>query len=79
MAKTSISEPTNGALATIETEIPYIAHIKIVGTADLLLHAWSCESVEAKGKAKKGSEAKKSVVGIGDLRRLRNALRKRQG
>lgn len=60
MAKAAISEPTNGASVAIETEIPYIVHIKIIGSADLLLHAWSCESVEAKGKAKKGSEAKKS-------------------
>jgi len=37
-----------------------VAHVKIVGSADLLLHGWSCESVEAKGKAKKGSETKKT-------------------
>ena len=55
-----ISEPTNGAKVTIESDLPYVAHVKIVGSADLLLHAWNCESVEAKGKAKKGSEAKKS-------------------
>lgn len=64
MAKTSaamaVSEPTNGAKASIEFEFPYIAIVSIEGTADLLLHAWNCESVEAKGKAKKGSEAKKS-------------------
>ena len=60
MAKAAISEPTNGALAAIETEMPYIVHIKIIGSADILLHAWNCESVEAKGKAKKGSETKKS-------------------
>jgi hypothetical protein len=60
VAKTAISEPTNDGKVAIETDIPYVAHIKIVGSADLLLHAWSCESVEAKGKAKKGSEAKKS-------------------
>ena len=59
MAK-AISEPTNDGKAVIETDIPYVAHVKIVGSADLLLHAWSCDSVEAKGKAKKGSEAKKS-------------------
>jgi hypothetical protein len=61
MAKNpAISEPTNGAKLAIETEIPYIVHVKIVGTSDLLLHAWNCESVEAKGRAKKGSEAKKT-------------------
>ena len=60
MAKAAISEPSNGARTVIETELPYIVHIKIVGSANLLLHAWNCDSVEAKGKAKKGSEAKKS-------------------
>lgn len=60
MGKAAISEPSNGAKAVIETELPYIVHIKIVGSADLLLHAWDCDSVEAKSKSKKGSEAKKS-------------------
>jgi hypothetical protein len=60
VAKTAISEPTNDGKFAIETDIPYVAHVKISGSADLLLHAWSCDSVEAKGKAKKGSEAKKS-------------------
>lgn len=58
--KYAISEPTNGARAIIETELPYIAHIKLTGSADLLLHAWNCDAIEAKGKAKKGSEAKKT-------------------
>lgn len=57
---TLISEPTNGAREAIETGLPYIALITIEGTADLLLHAWNCESVEAKSVAKKGSAAKKS-------------------
>jgi len=56
----AISEPTNGAKATVEFDLPYIAIVTIEGTADLLLHAWNCEYVEAKGKAKKGSEAKKT-------------------
>ena len=60
MTKAAISEPTNGAKADIETEFPYVVHVKIVGSSDLLLHAWNCESVESKSKAKKGSEAKKS-------------------
>lgn len=58
--KTEISDPTNGAKAAIDTEIPYVVHIKIVGSSDMLLHAWNVEGVEAKGKAKKGSEAKKT-------------------
>lgn len=62
MAKTTteIGEPTNGGKEVIETGLPYIAHITIVGSADLLLHAWNCEAVDEKSKAKKGSEAKKS-------------------
>jgi hypothetical protein len=56
----AVSEPTNGAAQAIETGLPYIVHVTIEGSADLLLHAWNCEAVEAKGAAKKGSEAKKS-------------------
>ena len=55
----SISEPTNGAKPSVDSEIPYVSHIKIVGSSDLLLHAWNIESVEAKGRAKKGSDAKR--------------------
>jgi hypothetical protein len=53
-------EVTNGAKATIDTSVPYIAHVQIVGVADLLFHRWNCEAVEAKGKAAKGSKAKKT-------------------
>jgi hypothetical protein len=55
-----ISEPTNGGQEAIETGVPYTAHVTISGSADLLLHAWNCEAVAEKSKAKKGSEAKKS-------------------
>jgi hypothetical protein len=58
MAK--ISEPTNGGQEAIETGLPYTAHITIVGSADLLLHAWNCEAVQEKADSKKGSKAKKS-------------------
>ena len=37
------------------------SHVRIVGVADLLFHRWNCEAVEAKGKAAKGSKAKKMV------------------
>jgi hypothetical protein len=61
MAKAAaISEPTNGGKEAIETGLPYTAHITIVGSADLLLHAWNVEAVDEKAKAKKGSDAKKS-------------------
>jgi len=57
---TAISEPTNGAREAIETGLPFIAHVTIEGTADLLLHAWNCEAVQEKADSKKGSAAKKS-------------------
>lgn len=53
-------ETTNGAKAVIDTSAPYIANVRIVGVADLLFHRWNCEAVEAKGKAAKGSKAKKT-------------------
>jgi hypothetical protein len=53
-------EVTNGALATIDASLPYIVRASLIGTADLLFHRWNCEAVEAKGKAAKGSKAKKS-------------------
>ena len=62
MAKgtTAVSEPTNGGKEAIDASLPFIAHITICGSADLLLHAWNCEAVEEKANSKKGSAAKKS-------------------
>jgi hypothetical protein len=54
------TQATNGAKWAINTQVPYISHITICGTSDLLFHAWNTESVEEKGSAAKGSEAKKS-------------------
>lgn len=53
-------EITNGARHVIDTSAPYIANVRVVGVADLLFHRWNCEAVEAKGKAAKGSKAKKT-------------------
>jgi hypothetical protein len=53
-------EVTNGAAATIENGEPYIVRVRINGVSDLLFHRWNCEAVEAKGKAAKGSKAKKT-------------------
>jgi hypothetical protein len=55
-----ISHPTNGAAEIIQTGMPYIVHVTIRGSADLLLHAWNVEAIEEKANAKKGSSAKKS-------------------
>lgn len=38
---------------------PYVAEITIEGAAPILFHRWSCEAVEAKAAAAKGSKAKK--------------------
>lgn len=57
---TEIGPVTNGAKRTIDTSRPYILEITLRGTSDMLFHRWNCEAVEAKGKAAKGSAAKKS-------------------
>src|SRR5882757_1042611 len=51
---------TNGGRQSIETELPYVATIRIRGTADILFHRWNAEAVETKGKAAKNSAAKKT-------------------
>jgi hypothetical protein len=51
---------TNGAKIAIEYSAPYLVGVTLVGTADLLMHRWNVEAVDAKGKAAKGSKAKKT-------------------
>ena len=53
-------EITNGAKVVIETGVPYGVEVRIVGVSDLIFHRWNVEGVEAKGKAAKGSKAKKT-------------------
>jgi hypothetical protein len=61
MATTAIGpEVTNGAAALIDLSAPYLVRVRIVGVADLLFHRWNCEAVEAKGRAAKGSKAKRT-------------------
>jgi len=55
-----VAEVTNGGAGTVESGIPYIAHITIEGNADFLFHRWNCEAVETKAKAAKNSAAKKT-------------------
>lgn len=50
---------SNDAYKIIDISKPYRVDISIQGTADLLFHRWSCEGVEAKSRASKGSKAKK--------------------
>jgi hypothetical protein len=56
---TAVSEVTNGAEDQIDFQAPYIAEIKVQGTAPFLFHRWNVEAVEEKSKAAKGSKAKK--------------------
>lgn len=51
---------TNDAEDIIDLTRPYQASVTIRGTAALLCHRWSDESVAAKAKAAKGSTAKKT-------------------
>jgi hypothetical protein len=51
---------TNGAKAHIDLSAPYLVRVELCGIADLLFHRWNVEAVEAKGKAAKGSKAKKT-------------------
>lgn len=51
---------TNDAAEQISFEQPYAVTVQLAGSAALLFHRWSCESVEAKSKAAKNSKAKKT-------------------
>lgn len=51
---------SNDGKAIIGLSNPYVAHVRIVGTAALLFHRWSVDSVAAKAKAAKGSAGKKT-------------------
>jgi hypothetical protein len=53
-------EVSNDAQTIIDISVPYRVEVTVKGTADLLFHKWSCEGVEAKSKAAKGSEAKRT-------------------
>lgn len=57
---TAIQPTSNGAKEIIEGGLPYRVEVTITGVAPYLFHAWNNEAVEAKGKASKGSKAKKS-------------------
>lgn len=53
-------DPSNGAADIIGFAKPYRLSITIEGVSDFLFHRWNPESVEEKGRAAKGSKAKKS-------------------
>jgi hypothetical protein len=51
---------TNGGKEAIDFTLPYLAKIRLKGTADLLFHRWNAEAVDEKAKAAKNSAAKKT-------------------
>lgn len=51
---------SNDAEETYQQLQPYIAEVGIEGVCPIIFHRWSCEDVEAKAKAAKGSKAKKT-------------------
>lgn len=51
---------TNGAEETINHDLPYVATMKVRGTADILFHRWNTEAVASKAAAAKNSAAKKT-------------------
>lgn len=57
---TVLSNVSNDAREDIEMLQPYMIEAKIEGTSPILFHRWSCEDVEEKAKAAKGSKAKKT-------------------
>lgn len=56
---TALQVVTNAAADDIAREEPYVASIAIEGVCPILFHAWNCDAVAEKGRAKKGSSAKK--------------------
>lgn len=51
---------TNDAEDIYDTRLPYTVSVTVKGVCPILFHRWSNEAVEAKGKATKGSKAKKT-------------------
>jgi len=57
---TALGGVSNDAKLDIELQTPYIIEVEIEGTSPILFHRWSCDSIEEKSKAAKGSKAKKT-------------------
>lgn len=55
----ALTQVSNDSSDTIAMEEPYICSVNVVGTAALIFHRWSCDDIETKSKAAKGSKAKK--------------------
>lgn len=59
-APTALGNVSNDAAPDIQMGVPYQVEITLAGTAPMLFHRWSCDAVDEKAKAAKGSKAKKS-------------------
>src|ERR1039457_4497971 len=62
-SKTEVGEkPTilQSEFDILNVAAPYVASISLQGSCPILFHRWSCDDVEAKGNAKKGSKEKKT-------------------
>lgn len=55
-----LSNTSNDGENTIVLSVPYVVDVTVTGSCPILFHRWSCDDVEAKSKAAKGSAAKKS-------------------
>lgn len=53
-------EVLDGVENPVKFETPYVVNVEIIGSCPIIFHRWSCEGVEAKANAKKGSKEKKS-------------------
>ena len=53
-------EVLDGVENPVKIEKPYVVNVEIIGACPVIFHRWSCEEVEAKANAKKGSKEKKS-------------------
>lgn len=57
---TALSNASNDAKLDVEVQTPFMVECRLEGTAPILFHRWSCDAVEEKAAARKGSAAKKT-------------------
>jgi hypothetical protein len=55
----ALTQVTNDSQETLSFEEPYMIRVRVQGSAALIFHRWSCDDIETKSKAAKGSKAKK--------------------
>jgi len=58
--KTNLAEEQLSNDGDFSISVPYIVECELTGSCPILFHRWSNEDVEEKGKAAKGSKAKKT-------------------